>query len=232
MRRYIDIIEEAVKYQLEESRRTYDGPPLESGGTSIKGKGENVPAPAVKWLFEKGYITADMKVLDYGAGKYGRNANYLREQGCEVYGFDPYNGSDANGWEGVSNKKPTEKFDVGFSSFVLNVVPEYIEDEIITDLRRMVGTAFHVTRNMDIFTTVKNALNRGDSTVVNFFKEEYATDPSILEKYENGGLTEDDILDFCYFGVKTSRGFQRIPVLEDKGFRLIRKTMAFKIYTK
>lgn len=233
MREYIDLIERASTEILEESKKRYDGPPLESGGTSIKGKGADLPAPAIKWLFEKGHIKEGMKVLDYGAGKYGRNSNYLRDKGCEVYAYDPYNGSGQNGWEGVTTTRPVEDFDVGFSSFVLNVVPEYIEDQIISEIKRMVGKEYHITRNMDIFTSVKNALARGDKVIVDFFKNEFAADDvEMIEKLENDTLSGDDILSFCYFGVKTSKGFQRIPVLEDKSFRLLRKTMPFKIYTR
>lgn len=222
MREYINIIEHA----LSESRRSYTGQPLETGGTSIKGQGA---APPIKWLYSKGHITNDMKVLDYGAGKFGRNSDWLREQGLEVYAYDPFNGTDSNGWEGVSTIKPTDTFDVAFSSYVLNVVPEHIENDIIKEMRQLSKHTVHVTRNMDIYDTVVKALSRGDKLVTEFFKKEYA-DAVLIDKLENDELTKDDVVDFCHFGVQTTRGFQRIPVLEDKGYRLIRKANGYKIY--
>jgi hypothetical protein len=58
---------------LESRGRFYAGKPLETGGTSIAGGA----APPIKFLFAKGYIKPGMKVLDFGAGKYARNADFL-----------------------------------------------------------------------------------------------------------------------------------------------------------
>lgn len=58
----------------------YTGKPLESGGTSITGGA----APALKALVGK-VFKRGMKVLDYGAGKYARNADYLRGEGIDTY---------------------------------------------------------------------------------------------------------------------------------------------------
>ena len=46
-----------------------------------------------------------MYILDFGAG-HGRHATALREMGHKVYAYDPFNGEDVSGWEGVSNKLP------------------------------------------------------------------------------------------------------------------------------
>lgn len=222
MSKYVKLIESA-------ERKQYKGDALEFGGTSIRATGA---APAVKWLFEKGHITEGMKVIDFGAGKYGRNAEYLKEMGCEVYAYDPYNGKDSNGWEGVSTTLPSDRdFDVGFTSFVLNVVPVSIENEIIRDVKQYSSKSIHITRNMDIYDSIKVALERGDETVTNFFNNEYADD-ELKEKLENGELTKEEIIEFCEFGTATSRGFQRIPDLTDRGFEILRKTSKFKIFTK
>tara|TARA_R110000823_G_scaffold230090_4_gene357006 strand:+ start:921 stop:1553 length:633 start_codon:yes stop_codon:yes gene_type:complete len=198
-------------------RSYYTGAPLETGGTSIQG---NV-SPAIAWI-SNSKLSPGKKVLDYGAGKYGRNAKYLRLMEWEVYAYDPFNGTDTDGWTGVSNKLPKGKFDIGFTSFVLNVVPEHIETKLIQDVSKRVKEAvFHITRNMDIFDTVKKALHREDPLVTKFFLEEF--DPT-------GDLSDANILEFCYFGVQTSRGFQRIPELETKGFSLIKNTSGYKIY--
>lgn len=213
---------------LFEANRVYVGDPLETGGTSIQGK----EAPALRKLYETGTFPEGSTILDYGAGKFGRNANFLRDIGFEVYAYDPFNGTSVDGYEGVSNKLPKGiKFDIAFTSFVFNVVPSHIEDQIIKDIKKFSKKQIHITRNMDIYETVKKALERKDPLVSNFFIEEFAK-PDEVEMFEDGNLTKDIILEFCIHGVQTSQGFQRIPVLEDKGFKVIRKTSAFKVYSK
>lgn len=194
----------------------YTGEPLEKGGTSIMGK----EVAGLAYLLEIGALKGAKTILDYGAGKYGRNSKYLRMRGYNVYSYDPYNGSDADGWTDVSNKLPDEKFDIGFTSYVLNVVPEHIETEILSELKELCKKQFHITRNMDIYDTVSKALERKDPIVYNFFTEEF------------GGtqITRDTAIEFCKFGVQTSKGFQRIPFLEEKGFTLLKKTNGFKVY--
>jgi hypothetical protein len=215
--------------------RFYTGEPLETGGTSIAGD----VAPPIRDLFKKGVIKQGDTILDYGAGKYGRNANWLREQGCNVFAFDPYNGKTSDGWEGVSSQKPKNvphslKFDIVFSAYVLNVVPEHVESGILQDIKRYKGDAkeFHITRNKDIFDSVKNALARGEKTVTNFFKRHFMEQDEATASVTIDDLSDDLIREFCCFGVQTSRGFQRIPFLESKGFKLMRSTGGFKVYTR
>lgn len=198
----------------------YDGPPLESGGTSIPGKGAS---PGIRFLYDKGHFKNCKMILDYGAGKYARNADYLREQGFQVYAYDPYNGSNVDGFEmgNVSNELPDGRFDCGFSSFVLNVVPFYIEESIVNELKRYARKTFHITRNKDIFDMVVNAVERNEPIVMEFYNDDYRgnTPPSLT-----------DIYDFCCYGIATSRGFQRIPTTSVLGYNLINATSGFKIY--
>ncbi|MFM9691760.1 hypothetical protein, partial [Streptomyces galilaeus] len=70
-----------------------------------------------------------------------------------------------------------------------------------------------------------------DKLVVEFFENEYATD-ELVEKLHNDELTKEDIVDFCIFGTVTSKGFQRIPELTNKGFSSLRNTYKFKIFKK
>jgi hypothetical protein len=212
------------------NRRYYVGEPLETGGTSISA---NV-APMVKYLFDTGKINSGDTVFDYGAGKYGRNSTWLREQGCNVFAFDPYNGTTADGWEGVAVQKPKNmKFDVVFSAYVLNVVPEHIECGLLKDMKRYVGkgSEYHVTRNKDIFDTVKGALDRKDPKVGRFFLTNFANCESDVNAFETKTLSDARIKEFCIFGVQTSRGFQRVPLLEEKGYKLMRNSAGFKLYT-
>jgi hypothetical protein len=205
----------------EQQRTYYTGEPLESGGTSISGKA----APAIRKLIKQG-VFDNKTVLDYGAGKYGRNANFLRENGIEVYAYDPFNGTNVDGWIGVSNKRPNRKFDIGLTSYVLNVVPEHTEDEILLYLSNKTKHQIHITRNKDITVTVKSALQRGDNTITSFFKNEYNSDINPKD-------IDDEMLNkFVIFGVQTSKGFQRIPELENKGFKLIQSKSQYKVYER
>jgi len=217
---------EAVQPCVIEPRRYYAGIPLEKGGTSIAGKGA---APSIRWLFEKGHIKPEHTVLDYGAGKYSRNGDYLRDKGCSVFCYDPFNGAGRDGWEmgQVASSLPSgTKFDIGFTCFVLNVVPKGVEENIVSDLGSRCRTAFHITRNLDIFDSVRSAMRRNDKTVAGFFKKEFATEAEAVE-CDSGTLDDQIILEFCRFGVQTSRGFQRIPCPDMK---ILRQTAGFKIY--
>jgi hypothetical protein len=219
----IDLFEASIDPCTISPRGYYNGKPLEKGGTSIQGKA----APGVRWLFGKGYIKTTDKVLDYGAGKYGRNGLYLREQGCDVFCYDPFNGSGKDGWNGVAATLPKERFDITFTSFVLNVIPIQIERDIVREVSSMSKKSFHITRNTDIFDSVKKALYRKDKLVGAFFKKHFATDLE-KEQYKQEVLDDETIMEFCLFGVQTSRGFQRIPCLNDA--QLLKSTSGYKIY--
>ena len=201
------------------AKRFYTGTPLESGGTSIQGKA----APAIRSLVKAGAFDGAKTILDYGAGKYGRNAEFLREAGFKVFAYDPFNGKDPDGWKGVANKLPTgKKFDVGFSCFVLNVVPKHIEKEIVSDIKTKCKKTMHVVRNMDIYVTTIKALERGDKLVTDFYINEYKG------KGTPGHYDKNDIIEFCKFGVQTSKGFQRITDLE--GYTLAGNTSNYKVF--
>jgi len=213
--------------------RRYEGPPLEKGKTSIKGGA----APAIKWLAKQGYFKPGMKILDWGAGKVARNADFLRSLGCKVYAYDPFNATGGNGWEmgSVSGKKPRARsFDAGFTSFVLNVVPENVEDEILRDMGQHTSTMYHITRNEDIYAMVRKALTgqTNNRYVTDFFLNEFA-DEAEREAYENGTLDEETIRAFCEFGTSSGKDkFQRIPSdLEDKGYSVIKDTSGYTVYS-
>jgi len=206
----------------------YTGQPLETGGTSTN---FNSAAPGLQLLVKKGNIQQKDVVVDYGAGKYGRNANYLRDLGIKTYGYDPFNGYSDDGWEEVSTSLPDTTFDVGFTSFVLNVVPKHVEEHIITDVNRIAKHSYHIVRNNDVFIGVKNALSKRDKTVWAFFMKEFVP---TLHNFDENNISDDLIREFCKFGVQTSRGFQRICHLEEYGYKLIKgnQTSPYKLYGK
>ena len=209
----------------------YTGKPLEKGGTSIAGDA----APAIRALYGKAIKQGDV-VLDYGAGKYARNADFFRSKGLKTYAYDPFNSncSGEKGWEEgkvsdqVSIKTNDGKFDVAFTCFVLNVVPKNVEDQIIKKVQRLGKKVIHVTRNMDVFDMVKSALLKKDKYVYPFYVKEYNKGKDVDPKT----LSDEEIMEFCKFGVQTSRGFQRIPDLESHGYKLIRNTSGYKVYER
>lgn len=203
-------------------QRYYDGPPLENGGTALSTK---AVSPATSRLLDNGYIKKGDKVLDYGAGN-GRNAAWLRSKGVKVYAYDPHNGtSDVDGWKGVSDTLPNGKFDLGLTSFVLNVVPKKEEKRIIADVEKRCARSAHVTRNKDLVDSVKKALQDKNSVVSQFFWSVYAPKHKVR-------ITDAVVLDLCKYGTKTTKGFQRLPMLEDSGFDLTFETDGYKVYTK
>lgn len=210
---------------FEEQKRFFKGKPLETGGTSINAGTE---APALRILEKQGLFDGDLTIIDYGAGKYGRNANYLRKMGHKVYAYDPYNGTASDGWTGVSSVLPKGvKFDIGFTAYVLNVVPEGIETQIIRDVEKLSKHQFHITRNKDIFPTVRKAIDGNFPMVTTFIKNEY--DPNYNPKV---GMSDEQVNKLIDFGVQTARGFQRLPHLEEKGYRLLKRAGGYKIYSK
>jgi hypothetical protein len=174
-----------------------------------------------------------MKVLDYGAGKFARNANFIRENNVKCFAYDPYNFNslNADGWNynSVSNIvdlsfNNDKKFDIVFSCYVLNVLPKNLEEHIITEVSKLGETVFHIIRNTDIFDSIKSSIKRKDITVYGFYVNEFNG------KTEPESMSDDEIMEFCKFGVQTSRGFQRMTYLEEYGFELISKTAGYKVY--
>lgn len=206
----------------------YTGPALEQGGTSIRGKG---PAPYVRRLARE--LEPGTRILDFGAGKFARNADYLRKLGHTVYAYDPFNGHGRAGYGTgrVSKLLPRRRdFDLVLTCYVLNVVPEPVEDEILAACAELGRAQLHVTRGLDIFDSVKGALERGDDTVCGFFREHYMPGRRVGAAFREGRLTDAQILDFCRFGVQTTRGFQRIPELAAKGFAVEADTRGYRAF--
>jgi hypothetical protein len=195
---------------------TYFGPALECGKTSIVSA---APTPALKWLVQLGVLVPNMTVLDYGAGKTARNTKYLRRLGFDVTAVDPFHHSKRLGILDPGQIQGY-RFDVALTSYVLNVVPEYIEDDILNKLDTLTDQQIHITRGTDLVQLLRglkpnsytykwikqNAIGCGiDRAVQSLTTTKYATALETL----------------AHFGFATTRGFQRLPSLERKGFSLI-----------
>lgn len=199
-------------------RRRYAGD-IKPDRTSTK---FNKPAPGLVNLVKSGALSGAKTVIDWGAGKWGRNAKWLREMGYKVYAYDPEHGvPGGDGWTEVSKDKPAgKKFDVGFTSYVLNVVPEEVEQQIINELNLVARQAYHIVRNKEVFDAAKKALYAQDKYVTPFFMNSYAT-PAQKKEYATGTLSDETIWDFARHGFETARGFQRAPTSHDLGLTLI-----------
>lgn len=221
--------------------RYYDGPDLESGGTSIQGG----PAPAVRYMIDNGMIKPGMKILDYGAGAYARNADFLRELGYEVYACDEFNYNGDGGWSpgDVAKSVPSGvKFDFGFTSYVLNVVKKQTQDLIIQTLREFCRVSYHATRNMDLWDAIRQKLadhaEGAPSMASRFFCSDFAPgEPDgldLVRMLEGGSMVPDEVVtSFCLFGARTTRGFQRLPMCElpDQGrLSVVHSVPGWKIY--
>ena len=161
-------------------------------------------------------------VLDYGAGKYGRNAEWLKSQGIPTYAYDLNHQTNSDGWEGVSRTLPNDTFDIAFSSYLLNVVPEDVESQIISNMEsRTNGTVFHIVRGGDIADMIWANVS-GKNKKINHWVMDYIRDnyPEYQAKIEDGTITEKDAKELAILGVQSEEdSFQRIPDLTKYGYK-------------
>jgi len=203
--------------------KTYAGPPLENGKTSIFGN----HSPGIDYFINNGIFTKESKILDYGAGKYGRNTKYLKTKGFNATPVDKfnYNNQFCVLPETFINRK---YFDVSFTSYVLNVVPEYIEDEILNKMESLSGKQYHITRGNDLIKSLDVSQHTKNFTYRWILKNVSDLDYE-MSMFKKGKASRKCLLKLARFGFATTRGFQRLVTLEDKGFKLI-SFNNYKIY--
>jgi len=216
---------------MEMAQRKYNGAPKEKGGTSISGK----ICKAVKNLFftKDGFPSMHLgtTILDVGAGKYDRNAKALRSAGYLVYSYDPNHGKPgADGWVEVTNVKPdmSQRFTVAYSCYVLNVVPEFIQDEIIREMETWASECYYVVRN-DILSSLRGSLYK-NKYMLQFFKDHFDVDGKYRERIENREkLSKALMRKFFKFGAQTGKNkFQRI--VEMIGHTLVTENSTYKVF--
>ena len=204
-------------YRLIEAQGpTYQGPPLEKGGTSISAQGK--PAPGIDLLVGKGILKPGIKILDYGAGKYARNAKYLIQKGMDVVAVDKFNHNEQNGVlpdEAIDS----QHFDVAFTSYVLNVIPESVEDEILQKLDSIADVQCHITRGNDLLEFLAQSQERKGYTYKWIIENVSGLDDE-TKRFSEGIAEKEDLMKLAHFGFATPRGFQRLPDLEEKGYNL------------
>ncbi|CAL9989275.1 hypothetical protein VPHD481_0101 [Vibrio phage D481] len=188
-----------------------------SAATSIRGK----EVAALVKLFKAGMFVPGGTALDYGAGKYGRNAEYLRGEGVRTYAYDKFNGTSADGWVDVSLTIPAgQMFDTSFTSYVLNVVPQEVEAEIIREIESLTtGKVFHITRGSDITQTVFNVISgkSKNAVMMEFIETEQ---PDLYAQVQAGENLKAVAKEIATRGVVTAKdSFQRIPDLSQYGYK-------------
>jgi hypothetical protein len=219
-----------LKLILEEGDH-YSGP-SDSKMTSISG---DVAKP-ITWLQSTGQFGRpdSTTIIDYGCGKAARNAAHLRTLGYKVYSYDLYWGVEGvDPYSAISNVLPNDSFDVGFTSYVINVVTIPEQTSILSWMKSHCDRTFHVTRNKDITAMIILGMKKNNSMVIDFFTNEFGGNTEDVERIQNGEKSPELIQimnDFAKFGLKTSRGFQRIPFLEEYGFTLMKQSTGYKIY--
>ena len=184
----------------------------------------------VSYLYKSGKIQG--KVLDYGAGRVDRNAKFLRANGLEVYSYDPFWGSGDSGYETTSDKLPNDTFDVGYTSYVLNVVSFPEQSGILSTMNSLCRKQYHIVRFMDLYDLAKKNLESDkDNLIKNFFTNQYKGNlDTYLDSDKNQRM--QILTDFLQYGTETSNGFQRLVALEEQGFTLIKKSSGYRIYEK
>lgn len=216
--------------------KVYVGAVVEKGATSMS---ITTPSPAIRWMVEQGHIKPGDKVLDYGAGKTSRNADYLRSLGCKVYAYDPYNGergADGFAQGKVSTYKPRGKFDVAFSSYVLNVVRCNDESSIVSAMKHYAPVVFHVTRSEKALTQIVKRAVQGkvkNRALVDWLKPKF---PLSIEKIRANRHPKDALIPIAQHGFKTGAGkFQRLVkagTMRGRGYRNLRAVADYDIWCR
>lgn len=89
-----------------------------SAATSVNGK-NHIPALARIWeSFEN--PDGQVKILDYGCGKFDNTKEFFKDLGYGYYGYDPYNRDEKENEEAMANTD----YDYAMLSNVLNVIAE------------------------------------------------------------------------------------------------------------
>ena len=89
-----------------------------SAATSVNGK-NHIPALARIWeSFEN--PDGQVKVLDYGCGKFDNTKKFFEDLGYRYYGYDPYNRDEKENMDAMANTD----YDYAMLSNVLNVIAE------------------------------------------------------------------------------------------------------------
>lgn len=206
--------------------RVFRGTPPPDTTDKMKNPGSAINVtvvPYIETLLTR--ATGPVYVFDFGAGQYARHANHLRAlfgDQVRVYAYDKYKANGKDPWRdgGVSNELPAgQRFDLVFSTYVLNVMTDEQEDRELAKAESLGGWQVHVVRD-DLRSEIRRWLRDGKHPqVVDWFLNEFATPEEQQEFYDTEGyISKETLTEFVCFGYPTANGFQRQPNLEPKGY--------------
>jgi len=125
---------------------------VESFATAIA---RSKPSRPLRKLIESGLLSKGAEVLDYGCGR-GHDSRYLNQNGYSCTPYDPH-------WN-PSVSLRSGSYDYITCTFVLNVVKEETERDILLDMGRLLkngGTAYiTVRRDIKVFGKTTRGFQR------------------------------------------------------------------------
>lgn len=184
--------------------------------------------------------TPEFYVMDYGAGKHARHANFLRDiEGFKVFAFDKFKSTGGSGWEAgsiISTLPRHKRFDFVFSAYMLNVVTEDVQnDDILPEMESMGSRVAHIVRD-DLKVEFGKWLPDPEHITTQWFLNVFASPAEIEEWEETRGYISDETMEnFLCYGFETTRGFQRKVDLSHMGYvenRGLSRPRKWKTWTK
>ena len=123
----------------------------------------------IQWLLKNNLIDKTKTILDYGCGR-GYDVLFLKEQGYDIYGYDPY----------YFNNETNNYFDIILLTYVLNVVEEQEEKNILQKLEQL------KSNNGRYFVTVRRDLKENKIQYKGYIQR--MSYPNLYSIYKNSNF--------------------------------------------
>lgn len=136
--------------------------------TAIKRDKLSVP---MRFLKDKGYITKDMFILDYGCG-HGDDINILKNEGFSIAGYDKYNPKYSN----ESILKSVFKPDIVTCNYVFNTIHTLMEHKRTIHKLRLLSKNVYISVRRD-FNAIK------DSWEYDYINKSYKTSKGSYQRF-------------------------------------------------
>ena len=109
-------------------------------------------------VYTKGEYIRGSNILDYGGGKYDKNIEYMKQKGCNVVVYDPYNRSDEYNANTIDfiNTHPIQYI---VCSNVLNVIKE---DDVIAEVLEDISNTKQKNQGCKVYISVYEGDKTGE----------------------------------------------------------------------
>ena len=97
---------------------------LETGAQEFTSERTSINSTKLPAIYSLVNFPKSSVVIDFGGGKFDNGVEYLEEQGCEGYVYDPYNRSSQHNREVLKALRSHGGADIALCSNVLNVIKE------------------------------------------------------------------------------------------------------------